>query len=161
MRVSKLKSRRLLLRLLGRARKRGKSIVFTNGCFDLLHPGHVRLLDFAKRQGDLLVVGLNSDRSVRTLKGLGRPVQSERDRAELLCALEAVDYVTFFGEKDPERLIRALRPDVLIKGADWKKGQVVGGSFVKSCGGKVLAFPVVSGKSTTALIQKIRRLKRP
>ena len=161
MRLSKLKSRRLLVRLLGRARKQGKSVVFTNGCFDLLHPGHVRLLNFAKRQGDLLVVGLNSDRSVRALKGIARPVQSEEDRAELLCALEAVDYVTLFGEKDPERLIRALRPDVLIKGADWKKGQVVGGSFVESCGGKVLAFPVVGGKSTTALIQKIRRLKRP
>ena len=160
MRVSKLKSRRLLARLLERARKQGKSIVFTNGCFDLLHPGHIRLLNFAKKQGDLLVVALNSDRSVRALKGVAHPIQSEKDRAELICALEAVDYVTFFGEKDPGRLIRALRPDVLIKGADWKKEEVIGGPFVESYGGKVLAFPRVGGKSTTSLIQKIRRLKR-
>ena len=156
---SKLKSRETLVRLLRKSRRQRKRIVFTNGCFDLLHPGHVRLLRFAKRLGDLLIVGINSDRSVRTLKGSRRPIQSEKDRAELLSGLEAVDYVTIFKEKDPERLIRALRPDVLVKGADWKKKEVVGRSFVASYGGKVFAFPTVAGKSTTTLIQKIRRLK--
>lgn len=160
MRVSKLKSRQHLVRLLGRARRKGKSVVFTNGCFDLLHPGHVRLLHFAKRKGDILVVGLNSDRSLRALKGMNRPIQSQDDRAELLGAMEPVDYVTIFGEKTPERLIRALHPDVLIKGADWKSQQVVGRSFVTSYGGKVLAFPIVGGKSTTALLRRIHRLKR-
>ena len=157
---SKLKGRRTLARLLRKVRRRGETVVFTNGCFDLLHAGHVRLLSFAKRQGDLLVVGLNSDRSVRRIKGENRPLQPETDRAELLAGLEAVDYVTVFGERDPERLIRALRPDVLVKGAAWKKGDVVGGSFVRSYGGTLLSFPTVRGKSTTALIQKICRRKR-
>ena len=157
MSASKLKSRQVLVRLLQKSKGQGKKIVFTNGCFDLLHPGHLRLLRFAKRRGDLLVVGLNSDRSVRALKGANRPLQSEKDRAELLSELEAVDYVTIFGEKDPERLIRALRPDVLVKGADWKKKAVIGRSFVLSYGGKVLSFPTVEGKSTTALIQKMCR----
>ena len=157
MSASKLKSRQVLVRLLQKSKGQGKKIVFTNGCFDLLHPGHLRLLRFAKRRGDLLVVGLNSDRSVRALKGANRPLQSEKDRAELLSELEAVDYVTIFGEKDPERLIRTLRPDILVKGADWKKQAVVGGSFVHSYGGKVLSFPTVEGKSTTALIQKMCR----
>ena len=154
---SKLKSRQVLVRLLQKSKGQGKRVVFTNGCFDLLHPGHVRLLRFAKRQGDLLIVGLNSDRSVRALKGAGRPLQSEKDRAELLSELEAVDYVTIFGEKDPERLIRTLRPDVLVKGADWKKKALIGRSFVLSYGGKVVSFPTVEGKSTTALIQKMCR----
>ena len=155
MNPSKLKGRQVLVRLLRSSRRKGKKIVFTNGCYDLLHPGHLRLLRFAKRQGDLLIVGLNSDRSVRALKGANRPIQSEKDRAELLSGLEAVDYVTIFGEKDPERLIRALRPDILIKGADWKGKEVVGAPFVRSYGGKVLSFPTVAGKSTTTLIQKI------
>ena len=156
----KLKSRRSLIRLLKKDRRRGRKIVFTNGCFDLLHPGHLRLLRFAKKQGDLLVVGLNSDRSVRVLKGKSRPVQSQKDRAELLGGLEAVDYVTVFWEKTPQQLIYALRPDVLVKGADWKKKEVVGGSFVASYGGRVLSFPTVQGKSTTSLIRKMGRRKQ-
>ena len=160
MRVSKLKNRRTLVRLLHRHRRNGRSVVFTNGCFDLLHPGHIRLLAFAKRQGDILVVGLNSDRSVRALKGPGRPIQRGNDRAELLSALPSVDYVTLFGEKTPERLIRALKPDVLVKGADWKKGKVVGSAFVRSTGGRVLSFPLLRGRSTSSLVGKIRKRHR-
>ena len=155
MRVSKLKSRQALVRSLHKPRRKGRTLVFTNGCFDLLHPGHLHLLRFAKRQGDILVVGLNSDRSVRSLKGSSRPIQSEEERAQILSALEVVDYVTIFGERDPERLIRALRPDVLVKGAEWKKKGIVGSPFVTSYGGRVLTCPTLRGKSTSALLLKI------
>ena len=146
-----------LARLVRSAHRRGRRVVFTNGCFDLLHAGHVRLLERAKRYGDLLIVGLNSDRSVRALKGPGRPLVAERDRARLLAALETVDYVTVFGELTPERLLRRLQPDVLIKGSDWASHRIVGRALIQRRGGRVIRFPLVKGYSTTQLIQRIRR----
>ncbi len=130
--------------------------MFTNGCFDLLHVGHVRYLQQAKSLGDILVVGLNRDASVRGLKGTGRPFTREKERAEVLGALEAVDYILLFADKTPERLIRAIRPDTLVKGGDWKKKDIVGSDFVKSYGGKVQSLGFVRGFSTTRLIQKIK-----
>lgn len=156
----KIKPLRALVGVVRRANARGRRVVFTNGCFDLLHAGHVKLLEHARRQGDLLIVGLNSDRSVRALKGPGRPVFSQRDRALLLAELQSVDYVTIFNERTPQRLIERLRPDVLMKGADWRSGQIVGSDVVRRKGGRVVRFPILKGYSTTKLIQRIRRGRR-
>ena len=145
-----------LCRAARRAKARGKRIVFTNGCFDLLHAGHAALLERAKRQGDLLVVGLNSDRSVRLLKGPGRPLVPQRDRARLLAALASVDYVVIFNEPTPARVITRLLPDVLIKGADWSAGAIVGAEVVRRAGGRVIRLPLVKGRSTSQLIARIR-----
>lgn len=134
-----------------------RRVVFTNGCFDLLHPGHVRLLTEARRLGDILVVGLNSDESVRRLKGPARPVLSERDRAEVLGGLDAVDFVVVFGEDTPEEVIRTLGPDVLVKGGDYTEESVVGAPFVRSTGGEVVLVPLVSGQSTTSMVERARR----
>lgn len=134
--------------------RKGKKLVFTNGCFDLLHVGHVRYLKEAKQQGDILVVAVNSDNSVKKLKGPTRPIQNEDDRAEILAALSCVDAVLIFDEQTPEKLITEIRPDVLVKGGDWKPDQIVGGTFVQSYGGKVLSLTFVAGKSTTSLVQK-------
>lgn len=133
----------------------GRRTVFTNGCFDLLHQGHVRYLSAARRLGDALVVGVNSDDSVRGLKGEGRPVLPEAERAELIAALECVDLVVIFPEPDPGELIRTLLPRVLVKGADWPKEQVIGRETVEASGGKVVSIPLVPGRSTTAIIQSI------
>ena len=140
-----------------RLQRRGKKIVFTNGCFDLVHAGHVRLLNQAKKFGDILVVGLNSDDSVRRLKGRDRPILPLRDRAEILENLKCVDYVLSFSEDTPLTLINKIRPDVLIKGGDWSPQSVVGGGAVRRRGGRVVSGLFVKGKSTTAIIQKIRR----
>ena len=134
----------------------GRQIVFTNGCFDLLHPGHVALLEEARRQGDLLVVGLNSDRSVAKLKGAGRPLVPQADRAEVLAALEAVDRVVIYDETTPFELIRALVPDVLVKGADWAKDAIVGADIVEAAGGRVVRVATVPGQSTTSLVERLR-----
>ena len=131
-------------------------MVFTNGCFDLLHAGHVTYLEKAKGFGDVLIVGLNSDASVRRIKGPARPVNSEEDRAHVLAALEAVDYVTLFQEDTPLRLIHEIRPHVMVKGSDWKKSQIAGAQEIKSWGGKVRLVPFVPGRSTTGLLKKIR-----
>ena len=136
-------------------RSKGK-VVFTNGCFDWLHVGHIRYLQEAKALGSLLVVGVNTDDSVRKLKGPTRPVQSENDRAEILAALQAVDYVVLFPQDTPEELIQQVRPDVLVKGGDWKIEQIAGGTFVSSYGGQVKSLQFVDGKSTTSLIHKAR-----
>jgi len=138
-------------------RRQGHTIVFTNGCYDLLHPGHVQLLGFAKEQGDVLIVAINSDRSVRELKGDKRPILQEQDRAAILAALEAVDYVIVFDEPDPGKVIERITPDVLIKGSDWT-GNVVGQEWVEAHGGKVVLQPLVKGKSTTGIIEEV--LKR-
>ena len=139
-----------------RARKEGRRVVFTNGCFDLLHPGHVRYLAAARAEGDLLVVGLNSDRSVRRLKGPERPVQSEDARAEVLAALQVVDHVVIFAGDTPIDVIRALRPEVLAKGADWAEDAIVGADEVRADGGRVVRVPLVRGQSTTRLVRKSR-----
>ncbi len=133
-----------------------KRVVFTNGCFDWLHVGHVRYLQEARSFGDLLVVGLNTDESVRRLKGPSRPVQNESDRAEVLAALECVDYSVLFSQDTPYELIKTVRPDILVKGGDWTMSQIVGGDIVQAYGGQVLSLHFVEGKSTTNLINKAR-----
>ncbi len=153
----KLGSPETVARACRRAQRSGKRVVFTNGCFDLLHPGHVRYLAAARAAGDLLVVGLNSDGSVRKLKGPGRPVQDEGSRAEVLAGLAAVDLVVIFDEPTPLGLILKVHPDVLAKGADWAEEQIVGGDEVKSWGGRVLRLALVPGKSTTALVKRSSR----
>ncbi len=138
--------------------RRGMRVVFTNGTFDILHRGHVEYLEAAKRLGDILVVGLNSDASIRRIKGNGRPINSNRDRAVVLSALSAVDYVCFFGEDTPARLIELLVPDVLVKGADWKPGDIVGRDVVLRHGGVVRRIPLTRGRSTTGVIGRILRV---
>jgi D-beta-D-heptose 7-phosphate kinase/D-beta-D-heptose 1-phosphate adenosyltransferase len=140
-----------------RAERRGEKVVFTNGCFDLLHPGHVRYLARARALGDRLVIGLNSDASVRRLKGRRRPVQSETARAEVLAALACVDHVVIFGEDTPLEVIVALRPQILAKGADWAANEIVGGTEVRSWGGRVARVELVPGESTTRLVKRAKR----
>lgn len=139
-----------------RLRASGRRVVFTNGCFDLLHPGHARYLCAARALGDYLVVGVNSDRSVRAIKGSGRPVVPEDDRAEMLAALDFVDAVVLFDEDDPLQVIQALCPDVLVKGGDWREQDIVGGDVVRSAGGEVRRIALVPGRSTSAIIERIR-----
>jgi len=154
---NKLKSCSALVKIVSSLRDRKKRTVFTNGCFDILHVGHVAYLRRAKKLGDALIVGLNSDASVRAIKGKDRPINREADRAEILSALSFVDYVTIFSESNPEKLIRALKPDVLVKGSDWKISEIAGGDFVRSYGGRVSRIPFVKGHSTTSVIKKIKR----
>ena len=151
----KVKARRELLRIINDLKAEGKRIVFTNGCFDLLHIGHVRYLEDAKALGDVLVVGVNSDASVRKLKGPKRPILPEEERTEILSGLGCVDYITLFDEMDPLKLIASLRPNVLVKGGDWTKEQTVGKEVVERSGGEVVIIPFVKGASTSNLIETI------
>ena len=144
------------MQLAGRERRGPRRVVFTNGCFDLLHPGHIRTLEAARSLGDLLVVGVNSDRTVRSLKGESRPVIPEAERAEILAALAAVDLVVLFDEDTPRELIARLQPDVLAKGADWGAGDVVGREEVEAAGGRVVSVPLEPGYSTSGLLEAIR-----
>ena len=137
-------------------RRLGQRIVFTNGVFDLLHPGHVRYLQAARREGDVLIVGINSDRSVRSNKGPSRPIMPEHERAEVLEALACVDAVVVFDEETPAVIIEALQPDVLVKGADWAADAIVGRDTVEARGGKVVRMPIESGWSTSAIIERAR-----
>lgn len=137
-------------------RRQGKRIVFTNGCFDLIHPGHVRYLRAARKLGDVLVVGLNSDASVRRLKGPRRPLVTQGARAEVLSALEMVDYVTVFGEDTPHALLQQIQPDVLVKGGDWTPDRIVGADIVRARGGTVRSLPFARGYSTSALVERIQ-----
>ena len=153
----KVMTRDQLVPLLQQARTQGKRIVFTNGCFDLMHVGHTRYLQAANNLGDLLVVAVNSDVSVRSLnKATDRPIVSEAQRAEVVAALGCVDYVILFNEPDPQSLIVALQPDVLVKGGDWAVERIVGREIVEARGGIVRTIPLVPGVSTTSLIQRIR-----
>lgn len=138
-----------------KARRDGLKIVFTNGVFDILHRGHVEYLAKARSFGDLLIVGLNSDVSVRRIKGPKRPIQPQADRAAILLALRSVDYVVYFGEDTPEKLIAAVRPDTLVKGADYQKHEIVGAKFVQSYGGKVRRVKLRTGRSTTSILNKL------
>ena len=142
--------------LIERRRQDGAAIVFTNGVFDILHPGHVRYLRQARALGDLLVVGLNSDASVRRNKGAGRPINPEEERAEVLAALECVDVVVIFDEDTPAEIVRACQPDILVKGADWPADQIVGRDTVEARGGRVVRIPVERGHSTTSIVDRIR-----
>ncbi|MBF0118156.1 MAG: D-glycero-beta-D-manno-heptose 1-phosphate adenylyltransferase [Desulfobacterales bacterium] len=136
-------------------KKEGKRIVFTNGCFDIMHVGHVRYLESAKKEGDILIVGLNSDISVRTIKGIKRPIINQQQRAEVLSALSCVDYVVFFDEPDPFNIIDRLQPDVLVKGADWTEDKIIGADIVKKRGGKVARIKIVPDISTSEIIKRI------
>jgi D-beta-D-heptose 7-phosphate kinase/D-beta-D-heptose 1-phosphate adenosyltransferase len=137
-------------------RRQNRTIVFTNGCFDVVHIGHIEFLKFCRLQGDITVVGVNSDSSVKVIKGPGRPINNQYDRVAVLAALETVDYVTVFDEPDPLNLIKKIKPDVLVKGDDWKDKGVVGAEFVESYGGKVVLAPLVEGKSSTSVIKKMK-----
>ncbi|MBI4208572.1 MAG: D-glycero-beta-D-manno-heptose-7-phosphate kinase [Deltaproteobacteria bacterium] len=152
---SKILTREQLSSALSQHRTQGEKVVFTNGCFDLLHIGHVEYLKAARERGDILVLGVNSDRSVKELKGEGRPLIPEQERVEILAALHSVDYVVLFDESTPEKLIRAVRPDVLIKGADYSLDGVVGRGFVESYGGRVELIPLVENRSTSKIIEQI------
>lgn len=152
----KLKSLDELKAVVANAKRQGKTVVFTNGCFDLLHRGHLHILREAKACGDILIVALNSDRSVKALKGPTRPVLPESDRTELIGALEMVDYVVVFDEPDPYTLIETLRPDVLAKGGDWTSEKIIGSEVVEQGGGRVAVIPYLKGFSTTEIIERIR-----
>jgi len=154
----KIKERKELLRIIKNLKAKGKRIVFTNGCFDLLHRGHVRYLEKAKSLGDVLVVGVNSDSSVHKLKGRKRPILPERERTEILSGLGCVDYVTIFDEADPLKLITSLKPNLLVKGGDWTREQIVGREVVERLGGELVIIPFVKGASTSNVIDTI--LKR-
>jgi cytidyltransferase-related domain len=151
---SKIKDSKNLIKALSPLRRKGKKIVFTNGCFDILHVGHVDYLSKARRLGDILVVGLNSDSSVKAIKGKGRPINKESDRAKVLSSLYFVDYITVFSESTPESLIKKVRPDILVKGGDWKIKDIVGGTFVKSYGGLIKRISFVKGYSTSSIIER-------
>jgi D-beta-D-heptose 7-phosphate kinase/D-beta-D-heptose 1-phosphate adenosyltransferase len=155
----KVRSVELLLDELTWHRKKNKTIVFTNGCFDVIHRGHIEYLEFCKHQGDLVVVGLNSDSSIKTIKGPERPINNQHDRASVLAAMEMIDYITVFDEPDPLSLIKKVKPDILVKGEDWAEKGVVGREFVESYGGKVILAPLVQGKSSTATIEKMKELE--
>jgi D-beta-D-heptose 7-phosphate kinase/D-beta-D-heptose 1-phosphate adenosyltransferase len=152
---NKVKTIDELIPLLAILRATGKKIVFTNGCFDLIHTGHTRYLAIARSFGDLLVVAVNSNSSVRTIKGENRPINSQQDRSETLAALESVDFVTIFDEPDPYKVISALQPDVLVKGGDWPVEKIIGRDVVEARGGKVVNVPFVKGQSTTGIIERI------
>jgi len=140
-----------------REKRNGRQVVFTNGCFDLLHPGHLETLENARGLGDALVVGVNSDRSVREMKGAGRPIVPQRERAEVLAALACVDAVVIFDEPTPRETVAALLPDVLVKGGDWSSDRIVGREEVEAAGGRVVSVPVLAGYSTSAMVEKIRK----
>jgi D-beta-D-heptose 7-phosphate kinase/D-beta-D-heptose 1-phosphate adenosyltransferase len=153
-------TKREALALIERLRADGKTVVFTNGVFDLLHPGHVRYLREARRLGDVLIVGVNSDRSVRANKGADRPLTPAAERAEILVALECVDAAVIFDEDTPHDLISTLQPDVLVKGADWGENAVVGRDIVEARGGRVVRIPIERGYSTSGIVEKIRSSRR-
>ena len=154
--TGKLKSLKELQIIVSGARQAGQTVVFTNGCFDLLHRGHVHLLREAKAAGDILIVGINSDRSVQSIKGPARPILPETDRIELIAAMEMVDYVVQFDEADPYNVISALKPQVLAKGGDWSADKMIGADVVEREGGQVIVIPYLEGFSTTKIIERIR-----
>ena len=148
-------SRSRVVELVRKLRRQGKKIVFTNGVFDIIHRGHVEYLAKAKSFGDVLMVGLNSDASVKRLKGMSRPVQPQTDRAVILLALRWVDYVVFFGEDRPDKLIETVKPDVLVKGADYSLGEIAGASFVKAYGGQVKRVKLTRGRATSKILKRL------
>jgi rfaE bifunctional protein nucleotidyltransferase chain/domain len=154
--MNKIYTRELLKKIIDQLKKEGKKIVFTNGCFDILHVGHTRYLREAKKTGDILILALNSDQSVRQLKGEKRPLINENDRADVVASLESVNFVTIFHESTPLSLIEYLKPDILVKGGDWEEDQIVGRESIESWGGKVVIIPEIKGSSTTNIIEKIK-----
>jgi D-beta-D-heptose 7-phosphate kinase/D-beta-D-heptose 1-phosphate adenosyltransferase len=158
--MAKILEKDALIQERQRLRSNGKRVVFTNGCFDLLHPGHVRYLREARSLGDSLVVALNSDRSVRMLKGEGRPILNEKERAEVIAALETVDYVVIFDEETPRELIADLLPDVLVKGGDWGLEEIIGREEVEAAGGTVRSLPYIEGSSTSEIIERVIKIEK-
>jgi D-beta-D-heptose 7-phosphate kinase/D-beta-D-heptose 1-phosphate adenosyltransferase len=158
---SKILSERDLLARAEALRSRDKTIVFTNGCFDLLHSGHVRYLEEAKRMGDILVVAINNDASVRRLKGASRPIMGEGDRARIVAALQCVDYVTLFPQDTPVDLVRSLQPDIYVKGSDYRLEDLPEAAIVLAYGGKVNLVPLVAGVSTSCIIDRIKKMEEP
>lgn len=156
--VKVILDREELLRVREGLRAEGRSLVFTNGCFDILHVGHVRYLSAARALGDALLVAVNSDASVRALKGAGRPILPEDERAEILAALSSVDFVTVFEEESPRRLISEVLPDVLVKGGDYRLDEIHGREEVERAGGRVLSLPFVEGASTTGIVERVREM---
>ena len=154
--TGKLKSADEIAAIAAEASKNGKTVVFTNGCFDILHRGHVHVLRQAKAAGDILIVGINSDKSVKSIKGDSRPVLPEIDRVELISAMEMVDYVVIFDEPDPYKLIMSIKPGVLAKGGDWSEDKIVGADIVVQGGGRVAVIPYLKGFSTSEIIERIR-----
>lgn len=154
---SKIKNLKELKKITSNLRKINKKILFTNGCFDLLHYGHIKYLEDAKRKGDILIVGINSDSSIKKIKGKNRPIVNERDRLRIIAALESVNYVVMFNENTPIKVIQSIKPDMLIKGSDWNKNNIVGSDFVLDYGGKVSTIKIIKGRSTTNLINKIAK----
>jgi glycerol-3-phosphate cytidylyltransferase len=156
--MSKIKSISELSGIVSAIRKSGKKVVFTNGCFDIIHVGHIRYLAQAKEYGDVLIVGLNSDESVKALKGTGHPIQAECERAEILAALESVDYIVIFHERVPDVLIKEIRPDIHVKGGDYKLEQIPESKLVQSLGGTTVIADKIEGFSTSNIIKKIKEL---
>lgn len=158
---SKIRTVDELADLSGDLRKAGKTIVLTNGCFDLLHVGHLNYLTAAKALGDVLIVAINTDGSMRRIKGEKRPLNTEADRMQMLAGLSCVDFVTSFDEPDPYLLITRIRPDILVKGGDWEIGQIIGRDFVEQQGGRVVSIPLTAGRSTSRMIERILALYGP
>jgi rfaE bifunctional protein nucleotidyltransferase chain/domain len=156
--VSKILPLEDAYRVIENHKARGDRIVFTNGCFDILHPGHARYLAEARKLGDVLIVAVNSDRSVRSLKGEGRPIFPQEERAEILAALEVVDYVTIFDDATPRAVIARMLPQVLVKGAGWRPDEIVGRAEVEAAGGRVVSMPAVPGFSTTAIVDAVQKI---
>jgi rfaE bifunctional protein nucleotidyltransferase chain/domain len=153
--MCKIKTLKEIKKISEKLKKENKIIVFTNGCFDIIHPGHIKLLKKAKSFGDVLIVGLNKDSSIKKLKGKTRPIINEKDRAEVLSSLSMVDYVVLFGEKTPIKLIKNILPNYIVKGGDYKEDEVVGKEIVEKYGGKVIIIPLYKNYSTTNLIKKV------
>ncbi len=153
----KIKSPKQLVKIISKYKKKKRKIAFTNGCFDILHPGHISYLEEAKRKSDVLIVALNADSSVRRIKGQARPISKLRDRQRIVAALESVDYVTSFSETTPLRLISRLKPDLLIKGGDWKATDIVGRKVVAKYGGKAVSVKYKKGYSTSSIVKKIKK----
>ena len=153
--ISKIVKVKELINRIDPFRRSGKQVVFTNGCFDIMHAGHVRYLAAARSEGEILIVGINSDKSVKSIKGKNRPIMPQDQRAEVLAGLGCVDYIVFFDEPDPLKLIQAIKPDVLVKGEDWAEDKIIGADFVKADGGKVARIAVVPDISTSMIIEKI------
>ncbi|MCD6539443.1 MAG: D-glycero-beta-D-manno-heptose 1-phosphate adenylyltransferase [Candidatus Omnitrophica bacterium] len=156
--VSKVIKVSKLAHLVKTLKKKKKKIVFTNGCFDLIHPGHIKLLSSAKKQGEVLILGLNSDSSIRKIKGEKRPILKEKERIEILSAITYIDYIVVFKEETPFKLVKIIKPDVLVKGGDWEEKDIVGADLVKKQGGKIVRIRLKKGYSTTTLIEKIKKI---
>ena len=157
---SKLVTSKNFSSLLKTLKKKNKRIVFTNGCFDLIHPGHIKLLKEAHKFGDILILGLNSDSSIKKIKGASRPILNQKARIEIFSSIEFIDYIVIFNEATPFRLIKKIRPDVLVKGADWQKANIIGRKFVENYAGKVKTVKLKKGYSTSAIIERIKKLAR-